>query len=94
MKWLQGHCREAEISVPAPPSVPPWRDFCEEEAREVARGVGLLVCGCPGVGKSFWARELVAQLKAEGQVVNCVAKTHLACKNFRMAARPDRKSVV
>ena len=44
----------------------------------------MLVCGCPGVGKSFWARELVAQLRAEGKVVSCIAKTHLACKNFQM----------
>ena len=84
VKWLQGHYREPELNVPAPALVPPWRDLCEEEAKEAARGAGLLVCGCPGVGKSFWARELVAQLRAEGKVVNCIAKTHLACKNFQM----------
>ena len=70
--------------MPAPPLVPPWRDLGEEQAKEAARGTGLLICGCPGVGKSFWARELVAQLRSEGKVVNCIAKTHLACKNFQM----------
>ena len=30
------------------------------------------------------ARELVAQLRSEGKVVHCIAKTHLACKNFQM----------
>ena len=63
--------------------MPPWRDLCEEEAKE-AGCAGLLVCGCPGVGKSFWAREIVAQLRADGKVVNCIAKTPLACKNFQM----------
>ena len=84
VRWLQGYHREPELNVPAPPSVPPWRELCEEEALEAARGTGLLVCGCPGVGKSFWARELVAQLRAEGKIVHCIAKTHLACKNFQM----------
>ena len=73
--------------MPAPPLVPPWHDLGEEEAKEAARGAGLLVCGCPGVGKSFWARELVAQLRAEGKIVNCIAKTYLACKNFQMGAK-------
>ena len=82
VKWLQGHYREPELNVPAPPLVPPWRDLGEEQAKEAARGTGLLICGCPGVGKSFWARELVAQLRSEGKVVNCIAKTHPACKNF------------
>ena len=81
---LAGHYREPELDVPAPFVVPPWRDLCEEEAKDAAGCAGLLVCGCPGVGKSFWARELVAQLRAEGKVVNCIAKTHLACKNFQM----------
>ena len=83
VKWLQGHYREPELNVPAPAIVPPRRDLCEEEAKE-AGCAGLLVCGCPGVGKSFWAREIVAQLRADGKVVNCIAKTHLACKNFQM----------
>ena len=48
---------------PPPLSCPPWRDLCEEDAKE-AGCAGLLVCGCPGVGKSFWARELVARLRA------------------------------
>ena len=67
MKWLQGHYREPELNVPAPFVVPPWRDLCEDDAKE-AGCAGLLVCGCPGVGKSFWARELVAHLRAEGKV--------------------------
>ena len=82
LKWLQGHYREPELKVSAPPLVPPWRDLSEEEAKAAARASGVLVRGSPGTGKSFWARELVAQLRAEGKVVNCIAKTHLACKNF------------
>ncbi len=70
--------------MPAPFVVPPWRDLCEEEAKEAAWCAGLLVCGCPGVGKSYWARMIVAQLRAEGKVVNCIAKTHLACRSFQM----------
>ena len=62
VKWLQGHYREPELNVPTPSVVPPWRDLCEKEAKE-AGCAGLLVCGCPGVGKSFWAREIVAQLR-------------------------------
>ena len=70
--------------MPAPSLVPSWRHLGEEDAKQGARTEGLLICGCPGVGKSFWARELVAQLRSEGKVVNCIAKTHLACKNFQM----------
>ena len=66
VKWLQGYYREPELNVPAPTLVPPWRDLCEEEAKEASKSEGLLVCGCPGVGKSFWVRELVAQLRARG----------------------------
>ena len=84
VKWLQGYYREPELDVATPTLVSPWLDLCEEEAKEAARSQGLLVCGCPGVGKSYWARELVAQLRADGKVVNCIAKTHLACKNFQM----------
>ena len=83
-KWLQRRYREPDLSVPAPPCVPPWRDLGEEEGQEAARGTGLLVCGCPGVGKSHWARELVAQLRSEGETVHGIAKTHLACRIFQM----------
>ena len=84
VQWLQGHYREPELFVPAPPCVPPWHDLGEEEAKAAARSEGTLVCGCPGVGKSHWARELVAQLRSEGETVHCLAKTHLACRNFQM----------
>ena len=67
VKWLQGRYREPELNVPAPALVFPWRDLSEEEAKEAATGAGLLVCGCPGVGTSFWARELVAQLQSEAR---------------------------
>ncbi len=70
--------------MPAPALVPPWQDSSEEEAKAAARTSGVLVRGAPGTGKSYWARELVAQLCSGGKVVNCVAKTHLACRNFQM----------
>ena len=84
VKTLQGNYREPELDVPAPFVVSPWRDICEQEAKDAAKCDGLLVCGCPGVGKSYWARELVGQLRAEGKIAHCVAKTHLACRNFQM----------
>ncbi len=70
VKLLQGRYREPELNVPAPSLVPSWRHLGEEEAKQGARTEGLLICGCPGVGKSFWARELVAQLRSEGKVVS------------------------
>ena len=52
----------------------PWQELNEEEAKEAAKCAGFLVCGRPGVGKSFWVCELVAQLWAEGKTVNYVTK--------------------
>ena len=85
-KWLLGFYKEPQLSVPQPSLVPEWRDLDEAAALEAARSSGLLCQGSPGVGKTTWARQLVASLRQEGKVVRVIAKTHLACKNFQMGA--------
>jgi hypothetical protein len=85
-KWLQGLHREPRLDVPLPALVPDWRDLDESAAVKAAKSTGLLCQGMPGVGKSHWARHLVAALREEGKVVHVIAKTHLACKNFQMGA--------
>ena len=82
-KWLRGYHREPQLNVTRPALVPDWRDLDEASAIEAAKSAGLLCQGMPGVGKSYWARRLVASLREEGKVVHCIAKTHLACKIFR-----------
>jgi hypothetical protein len=85
-KWLQGYHREPQLNVPQPAPVQGWRDLDETAAVKAAKSTGLLCQGMPGVGKSHWARRLVAALREEGKVVHVIAKTHLACKNFQMGS--------
>ena len=56
-----------------------WRDLTEAEAREaIVNGQSLLVLGLPGVGKSFFCKDLVQQLTALGKRVDITSKTHTA----------------
>ena len=55
------------------------RDWKAVDAREaVLRGEGIYLNGSPGVGKSHLCRELVELLRANGETVAIVAKTHVA----------------
>ena len=83
VKPLQGFYREPKLEVPEPPPAPDWQDLPDaDQALDAARREGLFIAGCPGTGKSFFARQLVQQLREAGSVVHCIAKTHNACKNF------------
>ena len=74
--------------LPATP--PPWTyeptpdfvDVSPEEARlRVLEGHGLLVNGCPGTGKTFWAKGLIRELR-ENKQVRVLAKCHVAVQNI------------
>ena len=45
-----------------------------------------MILGSPGVGKTFFAQELVKKLRAEDINVTIVAKTHNAVQNFGLGA--------
>jgi hypothetical protein len=85
-KCLQGYHKEPRLNVSMPSLVPPWCDLDEQAALEAAKTTGLLCQGALGVGKSTWARQLVATLRQARKVVHVIGKTHLACKNFQMGA--------
>ena len=68
------------VDAVEPAAAQPWRDV---DGLEHALGGGsLLVLGAPGVGKSFWCRELVQRLRASGRRVDIIAKCHASCQNF------------
>ena len=69
-----------DAAPPTPPSE--WTDLDEEEAeRRALEGASLLVLGAPGVGKTFWCRQLVKKLRDKGRV-DIISKCHASCRNF------------
>ena len=81
---LQGDYRTPKMKASPPTPVEPWVWLSEEEALK-ARG-DLFLDGCPGTGKSTFARTLVERLRAEGLRVDVVAKTHAATKSIGCGA--------
>ena len=70
------------MDVPEPEPLRAWEDVGEAEARERAlAGKSLLVLGSPGVGKTFWVRELVKELRTRHRV-DVICKCHASARNF------------
>ena len=46
------------------------------------KGESLLILGSPGVGKTFFLRQLIVKLREAGKKVDAVAKTHVAVSNL------------
>ena len=40
-----------------------------------------MILGAPGVGKTYWMRQRIGELRAAGHRTDVIAKTHLACQN-------------
>jgi tRNA uridine 5-carbamoylmethylation protein Kti12 len=72
-----------EISEQDAPVFPPdFVDVGVDEARRlVLEGQSILVLGIAGVGKTFWMKSVVSELRAAGKEVVVVAKTHCAVQN-------------
>ena len=82
-KRLDGAYAEPYRDCKPPAALGAWTDLSPETARDhVLQGGSLLVTGAPGTGKTFWARELVADLRKSGLRVDIIAKTHLSVQNF------------
>ena len=50
----------------------------EEAERRVLLGQSLMVLGCPGTGKTHYTQGLVEMLRAQGNKVDVISKTHCA----------------
>ena len=82
-KPLEGYFAEPRREARRPEPRGQWWDLNEQEALECVReGRNLLILGPPGVGKSYWLRQRVAELRAAGHHTMVIAKTHLACQNI------------
>ena len=46
------------------------------------KGESLLILGSPGVGKTFFLRQLIVKLREAGKRCDAVAKTHVAVANL------------
>ncbi len=74
--WPQrsGDCHPAPIV---------WRDVTQGETEAlVLHGESLLVLGIAGVGKSHFCKGLVEKLRAQGDKVDCITKTHTASERI------------
>ena len=69
----------------------PWDDLGQKASQDletncsqkhILDGGSLLITGSPGVGKSYFAKDLVRSLVDAGKCVTVIAKTHAACANF------------
>jgi hypothetical protein len=80
---LQGNYKVPSRSCDAPASLQNWRDLNQDEATDkVMKGESLLILGSPGVGKTFFLRQLIVKLIEAGKRVDAVAKTHVAVQNL------------
>ncbi len=80
---LQGNYTVPSRACDAPVPLQKWRDVNQDEAVEkVMRGESLLVVGAPGVGKTFWLRQLILRLREAGRRLDAIAKTHVAVANL------------
>ena len=79
---MQGAYSEPSRTSQLPVARGSWQQLSEETAKQrILDGGSLLVIGAPGVGKTFWVRELVAKLREKGLNVDIVSKTHSAVQN-------------
>ena len=80
---LQGRYKVPSRSCETPVPLQKWRDLNQDEAVEkVMKGESLLVLGSPGVGKTFWLRQLIVKLREANKRVDAIAKTHVAVQNL------------
>ncbi len=83
VRKLQGAYSEPARTAQLPVERGSWQQLSEETAKQrILDGGSLLVVGAPGVGKTFWVRELVAKLREKGLNVDIVSNTHSAVQNF------------
>ena len=81
MKLLQGSYKEPTMHGAEPTPVAPWRVLeSEEEAAKVAEQVGLFLEGAPGMGKTWWTRQLVERLRGEGKCVDMLLRPTPPCR--------------
>ena len=58
-----------------------WGHLSQEEGeRRVMEGSSLLVLGIAGTGKTHFLRGVVERLRAQGQTVDVISKTHVASR--------------
>ena len=80
---MQGAYSEPARTTQLPVERGSWQQLSEQTAKKrILDGGSLLVVGAPGIGKTFWVRELVAELRDKGLKVDIVSKTHSAVQNF------------
>ena len=41
-----------------------------------------MISGAPGVGKSYWLRNVIADLRQSKKIVDVISKTHASCQNI------------
>ena len=81
-KPLMGIYRTPKTDQEVPSLPDGYSEIIEDEAYVTARDKGLLILGAPGVGKTHFARQLVGKLRENGHIVEVIAKTHSAVRNF------------
>ena len=72
------HSRTAQIPV----ARGSWQQLSEKTAKQrILDGGSLLVLGAPGVGKTWWVRELVAKLREKGpERGRCKQRKYKQCR--------------
>ncbi len=83
---LRGAYRGPWRDAIEPTEAPAWRSLklVEAACHLRSRKGSLAVMGAPGVGKTTWLQQRIAELRGQGLRVHCVAKTHVACANLGM----------